>query len=398
MSAFGVSSHLSRLFADAPYAKLVEEVTRLLNFVDSQDANLIATLCASRINNKSLYEIAASNDRIANCTDRNHMRNSAVNFWVAQTLATTVLRPSALDQSAQYPSAVTTLMERGADGLYHIGEGQFFSLQRVVENLSKWLVDKQAKSVALVESPLGNTLPVQVMCDYGKQIGLKVDPILWGVPRNDQAGRGATIKSRVNALVAATASYDYVVLVDDVITGTRLRKVFDALIKPVGRRRLLAIALVIADTMRPPQPDDVRNRERLLKRLREQGASIGFDEFWVDVAPQRFFRIDDGKPVRWESPLIWGDSDLIAGKRKVNLVFTLIDHFFVLLEDLGSPRSIYRPYLEAAWKQDTSGQEFRWSDGLLESTFRTLVDRLSSSKLKSKISFKARAESDHSGS
>jgi hypothetical protein len=62
---------------------------------------------------------------------------------------------------------------------------------------------------------------------------------------------------------------------------------------------------------------------------------------------------------------MWGDSDLIAGKRKVNLIFTLIDHCFGILEDLGAEESRFRAYLERAWQQDTTGAMFGCAPGLV---------------------------------
>ena len=62
---------------------------------------------------------------------------------------------------------------------------------------------------------------------------------------------------------------------------------------------------------------------------------------------------------------MWGDSDLIAGKRKVNLVFMLLRHFFNILADLAQEQSTYRPYLEIAWSQDTTGAVSVFAPGLL---------------------------------
>ena len=87
---------------------------------------------------------------------------------------------------------------------------------------------------------------------------------------------------------------------------------------------------------------------------------------------------------------MWGDSDLIAGKRKVNLIFTLLDHCFGILDDLGADESDFRTYLERAWRQDTTGATYLHSPGLMKSVFRNIIDDLPLKALQSDLWAKAK--------
>ena len=96
----------------------------------------------------------------------------------------------------------------------------------------------------------------------------------------------------------------------------------------------------------------------------------------MEFPAHRLFKIDDGNFVRWPAPAIWGDCEIAAGKRKVNLIFGLLEHFFRLLEDLAAGQSTFRPYLELAWRQNTAGQGFAFTSGAMQGLFVEVVTKL----------------------
>jgi hypothetical protein len=87
-----------------------------------------------------------------------------------------------------------------------------------------------------------------------------------------------------------------------------------------------------------------------------------------------------------EKALCWGDVDLIAGKRKVNLIFNIIDHYEAITTDFANPRSRYLPLLEKTlWWRNTQGNETLFEPGLVQGVFwnsflkitvKTLFDRI----------------------
>jgi hypothetical protein len=223
-------------------------------------------------------------------------------------------------------------------------------------------------------------------------------PFQWNAPRNDRPSRGRTIVDASNECAEATAGFELVIFMDDAITGTRFVKLFDALLNRIGQNRFLPIAMMFRDTFRPETLENP-NRDRLAKRVGEQGQRLGYPNALIEFPLQRLFRVDAAAHVRWESPVIWGESDLIAGKRKVNLVFTLLDHCFGLLDDLGAEESAFRPYLEHAWRQDTTGSVSLLAPGLVRSVFRAIVNDLPLDEIQSNLwqGAKARFPDDYTG-
>ena len=62
-------------------------------------------------------------------------------------------------------------------------------------------------------------------------------------------------------------------------------------------------------------------------------------------------------------------------------MFTLLNHWFGILDDLANEESKYRSYLEQAWRQDTSGSVSLFAEGLIQSVFRSIVDDLPLNKV-----------------
>jgi hypothetical protein len=250
---------------------------------------------------------------------------AATLFWAAQTLANTVLRPSGLDSNACHPPAIARAMARGADGLFDVGQSQFEDLARLARDLVDWIATQGLRSVALIESPLGNSVPVQLIGELLKDRKISFHTVLWNAPRNDKPARGRTAREAAKQCAAATAENDLVIFLDEVLSGTRFVKLYDALSKEIEGRRFLPIAMTFHDIARPAIADSP-SRKRLESRLAQHQASTAFRPLIVPFPRHRLFKIDSGNWVHWPAPAIWGDSDLIAGKRKVNLIFTLIDH------------------------------------------------------------------------
>jgi len=90
---------------------------------------------------------------------------------------------------------------------------------------------------------------------------------------------------------------------------------------------------------------------------------------WFDFSPLPMFQIDNGLPLTCDSPVIWGNVDLTAGMRKVNLVFNIIEVFKFIIHDLAEEQSQSRDLLEKLWSHDTRGTTFVFSDGLVRGIF-----------------------------
>ena len=303
--SFGRSALLDRMHETAPAELVAQEVGRLLSVLGENDPSLLSTLITASVNRATLAEMTLWNQRVAPNPQQDRLGRAASLFWAAQTLVTTVMRSAVLDLTAEYPPQIDQALSRGADGLFDVGQAQFEALARLADNIIEWLTGRNAKMIAFVELPLGNTVPVQLLKRLADQAGLKSKVITWNAPRNDKPSLGYTVEVAADLCANAAEDCDYVVFLDEALSGSRFIKLFEALLKRLGRDKFLPIAILFDDTFRPDLKTN-SSRERLIKRLKEQGRRIGFSSPVNEFPLQRLFRVDGGNHVRWQSPVIWG--------------------------------------------------------------------------------------------
>jgi hypothetical protein len=369
---FGTSSHIDWLKSSASRDAVRQELGGLLDSIGEGMPDTIEELSRLQINNQTLSQLKMWKSRLEPHPQRDRLGHAASKFWAVQALVTTVMRASNRDLMAPYSENVARLMELGADGVYEVGQSQFEELRKLADYALSWLKDRNATSLAIIESPLGNSLPVQVISDLASRRGLRFSTVTWNAPRNDRPSHGRTVDDSSEECATETKGFDYVIFPDDVTTGTRFLKLYDALVDRIGDVRFIPIAMIFTDTTRPDTQTH-NNKARLKRRLKEHARKVGFDRTVVQFPVLPVFRIDGGNSV------------LIAGKRKVNFLFTLLDHAFSILDDLGQNRSDFRQYLERAWQADTSRHVYLFAPGLLQDTFKGIANELSLKKCKKQL-------------
>ena len=286
--AFERSAYLAALHESAPKEAVAEEVRKLLALPGETEPSLAEELSSGNVNQRELIELKIWNQRLAPNLDRDRLGRAACRFWAVQTLVTTVLRQTALDPVAKYSPGIVRAMEAGGQGLFEVGQSQFEALGWAAEELAHWISGRAISSFAVIESPLGNSLPVQVVSDAAARLGLKPVCIEWNAPRNDRPSHGRTIVEAACECAETTAAFPLVVFIDDALTGTRLVKLFDALIDRVGRDRFLAIAMIFQDSLRRGTAENA-NLERLIRRVGEQGKKMEFPSAVIRFSHQRLF-------------------------------------------------------------------------------------------------------------
>jgi len=114
------------------------------------------------------------------------------------------------------------VLSEAAEGLFKFAHSQFVQLARVTDDLVDWLQRIGFNNVAIIESPLGNCVPVSVITRLAKARGLKIEVVEWGFPRNASVGRGYNVKDAARKLAAEPliVSADCVLFVDDALTGS----------------------------------------------------------------------------------------------------------------------------------------------------------------------------------
>ena len=368
---FGTSAYLEWRFKLAPSGTARPLIAPLAELLGASPEE-IDSYASMPFRNGELEELAVWTHRVVSVTDQGPRAKSAKKFWAAQALAIPVLCREPLSPATDDPVAVR-LLQVGADALYDAGYPQFEKLRLVCSELVSWLSKQTWPRAVLVESPLGNCVPVAVFHSLAAQAGLDTGVVTWNAPRNDRAGAGWTVSDSTGSLSGDVDASDLVIFADDVITGTRFVKTFDALSREFPGR-VLPIAMAFEDPTRPST--SLNQLKRVQTRVSKAGILLGRAQTFVKFPMLPAFYIDAGAPVYWESPVIWGETDLVAGKRKVNLIFNLIDHLFYTLKDLAEPSSKLAKFLLKAWRQNTTGELYAFAAGVREQFFSKLANDL----------------------
>lgn len=394
---FTNSAFLTYLHSVVPAAETQPLIAQMLAILGESNPSVAEALAAIAMRRESYFDLFLWAKRLEPHPWRNRLGAAAVKFWAAQTLVATVLRPTVFDPNQTYPPGLIQALEAGAEGLYDVGVSQFDGLAALGMDLVAWLAGRGLKRIALIESPIGNTVPVQFIAMLARKRGLSVDIVQWNAPRNDRANRGRTVEVSAAICGAETQGFDLVVLLDECLTGTRFLKLFEALIGPVGKDRLLPIAMLFQDSRRGDLTKHPK-RTSLIKAVEAQGELLGYPNCYVGFSPQRLFQFDGPWSI-WESPVIWGDSDLIAGKRKINLTFMLIDHYKNIIADLAQRQSVFLSHLTRAWSLDERGRSFVFTPGVVQSTFESFCRDLPLDEFRKDLWDKAkeRFPEDYSG-
>ncbi|MYN04543.1 hypothetical protein GTP41_20840 [Pseudoduganella sp. DS3] len=382
---FGTSAYLEWRFALAPNGAARPLIAPLAELLGASPEE-IDHYSKKPFRNGELEQLAIWTQRVVSVSDQGSRAKTAKKFWAAQALAMPILIREPL-RTAQADPVAVRLLQVGADALYDAGYPQFEKLRQVCHELVNWLIKQAWKRVVLIESPLGNCVPVAVLHSLAGRAGLSTQVVTWNAPRNDRAGAGWTVSDSAGSLSSDVDPGDLVVFADDVITGTRFVKTFDALSKKFPGR-VLPIAMAFNDPMKSETSPDQLKRVRSRASKAEQ--LFGYPHTFVNFPILPAFRIDAGAPVYWESPVIWGETDLVAGKRKVNLIFNLIDHLFHTLNDLTKPTSALAKYLHKAWQKDTTGASYAFAAGLREEVFSNLSNQLNIDEVRLTLDARAR--------
>jgi hypothetical protein len=369
--SFKGSALLSKLNSLAPASAVEDEVRKLCTTLDCTELSVIKSLASVRIRTGKLVKMRISNGQIAEAADGDHLAKMARKVWAAETLVNTVLSPYAYTSHTHDPQ-IADLMKRGAEGLYQLGRVQFKTLDACTRDIATWLKDSGVRNVTLIESPLGNSVPTQVLHDIAVDKGLTTETLTLNAPRNVRSSAGRTIKQAVEDLVPQLIKAECVIYLDEVLSGTRFIKLHEVLQSKIGER-LVGVAMVFHYWGKDGQITKSTRLHDIEKRLKKQQAPLEKTIRIFDWLPS--FKLTSDTLAQLQ-PVIWGGLDLPAGKRKANVIFTLMEHAFAALEDLTRAESAFAPYLRAAWEMDVEGQRYGYSEELRRSTFSELVDKL----------------------
>jgi hypothetical protein len=294
-------------------------------------------------------------------------------------------------EHAAAPPDIGELYRWAAAELYAYGRAQANALTLASRRLLQWCQLSKIEQVAIVESPLGATLPALVIAEILKQGGIRADVHEFLAPRRAEGGGGYSIKEASKVFCRPLREGGYPVLFpDEVISGTRFLKLHKYLKRHLNGR-LVPIALKGYDWRNPSAltPTTKNRLDAVLfeTRVQFQGAPTFFQ--FPPAAP---IHIDDGAPFVASNVFFWSDLDLCAGKRKINLLFALLNEVKVITEDLRNPNGGRLNHLCELWRYSASGQHVIGHDEILRSVVPKLAQRIDWAKLESEARSKFQEE------
>jgi hypothetical protein len=285
-------------------------------------------------------------------------------FVFAQHLLLDVPCGNPLDPAEPFPAQLAEAATLGARGLLAYGRGQFDALREVCGALADWARVQGHRRVVLVENPLGNVVPVAVLGRVLGRVGVDARVISLSPPRDT---RVVTYRDAIVAAAqAAAADRAPLVYLDDVLTGSRFSKLADTLRKTTRRHDQPAPVLV-ALAFRPyHELTDAQAaiRERVRAKVAEE-RHANDPQAWWDLPELPRVRVDGVLPVAYESPVVWGENELVAGRRRVNLVFNLIEEFRRLHRALVDDDLSARDALRWLWAEEVQGSRYNVPDDVL---------------------------------
>lgn len=374
---FGKSAYIARRFEYVTEVELVAALEQFAILTGDQPAQF-AGLAKQRIHRFKLEEFIRHLDHLRPAHGEHPIAAELRKFFAGQIMFS--LLKDVRDGQKTYPPIVTRILEEAADGLFEFGRDQAVELAHVADELAWWMQQRQFAKVIILEMPIGNCIPVEIVRRIALAKDINVDVVEWAFPRNTAKRRGYSVRDAAEkfALDPRVTDADCILLLDDVQTGSRLLNIADALRRAVGKERLAVLGLHFefprGSNKAPFHARDLTRIDGWATEMR-----MPFGNRTMPTLP--LFIGDHGDDFFLESPSIWLGSDLIVGKRKVNLLYNKIDFYEQIARDLASDTGKYLQSLKrAVWSEDEVGN---WAFGpdVVEATFRRIFSSLSIDQL-----------------
>lgn len=292
---------------------------------------------------------------------------------------------SVFSNEDSFPSDLIRVARIAADGIYYYGHDQFIELRKCCEIICEKSALFNDKRIIIIESPLGNVVPVQIINSLLQRNGISPITITLSLPRNEKKNYGITFQEIIRniSLEMQLSCRDIVLYIDDVISGTRFKKISSALKCEVCKMNalFLPIALVFKNPFKRVTIEHIKQISGLRERAKKLQRDYGFLP-WFQMPELPKIKIDAGLPVAYESPVVWGEQPYLAGMKKINYVFDLINQFMSILDDLVSNENGSLDVLIHLWSQDKNGSSYLFKDGLLLDEFKKIKSGMNWNKLK----------------
>lgn len=287
---------------------------------------------------------------------------------------------SHFDQTASYPSALVSVFEWGMARLHKYALDQARQLARVAMTVAHWCLEAGHSRVIIVDSPLGGTVPAQVLAKVLEAAGIEVRLMEFLAPRLARHSKRYSIREAVKGFVNSLESDGSPVFYpDEMISGSRFLNLYRALHTKLGDR-LIPIALEV-HSWNVTTENTVEKTAKAVAELRKNTAGTASSLVHFRFPPSRQLTIDSGPPVIPNSPFYWGEVDTLAGKRKVNFVFDVINELRAISEAFKRSNSEEILTLQRLWARDTNGRVILGALPYLQTVLPRMASQIDWSKI-----------------
>lgn len=371
---FVASAAIAARYRFVTPGELQSALERFCDDIEIHDDASIAILTARKVHHSTLKEFSRIRNYYAPHPGADPNGIAARQFMAAEAMTLLLGFDHVVMPLASDVPLVNQVMIQGAEGLFQVGRPQFEILAQFCVDLVDWLHRTGRHDFVLIESPLGNSVPVAVLQRVAQDKGLRAAIVEWGCPRNDRASNGPTVTDSARALAKdpVIQSAPFILFVDDAISGSRFLKMSKALRRAVGHERFGAVGMRFRY---PPEAGLRAAPVRDLEAIQNWATELGMPFGEVIFPDLPLFDIDDGGKALLKTALCWGDAALVAGKRKSNIVFIFIDRFEAIAVRLRAGDSQYRQFLtQRLWSQEVDGRVFINRDDIAKQCFDTIFD------------------------
>lgn len=189
--SFGKSAFISRRFQYVAEAELASALGQFASLIGKQPAEF-AELAKQKIHRFKLEEFKRELSHLKPAKGEDPIAADLRKFFAGQILFT--ILEDVRDEQKTYPPIATQIFSEAVDGLFEFGRDQAVALAHVADELVEWMQQRQFARVTILEMPVGNCIPVEIVRRITIAKGINVDVVEWAFPRNTAKRGGYTVR------------------------------------------------------------------------------------------------------------------------------------------------------------------------------------------------------------
>lgn len=353
------SMHLQNAFTPAVKSEASKAVRDALAGMGNLLTPEVIEYLRSRLRNSDLENMRARRSELRLLRASKERKAAALAGFIEYQFVPYAADPFLDDKHR--PAGADEVHRWAARQLHDYGRLQSIKLGHVACQVADWCIQNGAAKVLVIDSPVGGTIPAAAI-SYAltKRHIVAIEKELL-TPRLGKHSEKYSIRQAAETFCEQIAgdAFDLVLFPDEVLTGSRFRNLLEPLRKTLGVK-LVPLGLAVRDFNKPVQHDTRTNKFK--KKLLDEGNDLGGAPVLTEFPPALLFSVDKSGPLTASAPFFWAEVDLCAGKRKVNLIFAVINEFRELSRRLCDPGNSVYVELSELWSLSADGTAYAGID------------------------------------